>query len=745
MRVWLVCDLDPLPIDAANRKHMRSAHLGAALADAGHATTWITSNFDHYRQVLRLTSGDPVAISDRLSVVMLAGRGYPLNARFQRILHDRQFARAFRRYASVQAELPDVILTDIPSTDAAAAAVAFGLSKSIPTVVSIRNQWPDSLMDRLPASLQPLAAFALAPFNRQVDFVSGNAASLIGVSSEYLEWGLRKAGRAARPSDAIFPLTYRRPSEAPATLVESQLEAWHIEPHHKLIAYAGSWGPVLDQQLLLDTADRLERRSDIVLGLGGDPVDPSIRDSLERRRNVRLLGRLNAQQIAILLDRSQIGLLPYMASAPSGLPSEFLKYMAHGCFQIATISGEIAEQYIRTGSGRTVSGASDAFAASIAQSLENAAAPTRDKIIGKFRHNYRDGEKMYGSFVRHIERVAGRVPLGPGAKVSSPQAVARTSSTGPRLSVNCRHLTAQIEETVRTWFRGDIEDFELDGDRSVRISHPLNPDQYIKIKGAGLSGGSIQFGRKHRSHLPAPVFDFEGRMMEDVASGHDNAVLGGASFQQSVAEFSMSKILGSLGYATIHTLGYGSVALGERVSWFSVYEWPRNAVSMAPPTIGIEAFAEANIAYGAQALELAIEHRLIGYFWYASAGGGTRLMKDLHPFRRADPINMSRLSWVMQLLFSLNIVSLSTIHLAKRSVESVPNDLQVMVFRRPVTGGNMIGCHKGDPICTRRSNAAIARRPRQEPLRDRDHCNCIVDLRNQLFRCSSARIDDNYF
>ena len=35
-------------------------------------------------------------------------------------------------------------------------------------------------------------------------------------------------------------------------------------------------------------------------------------------------------------------MLPYLATAPRGLPNEFLKYMAHGCFQVATLSGAIA-------------------------------------------------------------------------------------------------------------------------------------------------------------------------------------------------------------------------------------------------------------------------------------------------------------------------------------------------------------------------------------------------------------------
>ena len=38
------------------------------------------------------------------------------------------------------------------------------------------------------------------------------------------------------------------------------------------------------------------------------------------------------------------------------------------------------------------------------------------------------------------------------------------------------------------------------------------------------------------------------------------------------------------------------------------------------------------------------------------------IIKDLHPFRMADPISMSQLSWVMQLFFALHILALAAIH-----------------------------------------------------------------------------------
>src|SRR6516225_4968636 len=92
------------------------------------------------------------------------------------------------------------------------------------------------------------------------------------------------------------------------------------------------------------------------------------------------------------------------------------------------------------------------------------------------------------------------------------------------------HTSPAVEAVVGEWFANYALPRKLDGDRSVRIPHPDYEGLELKIKGAGYRGGAILFGKFHQSQLKAPLFDFEGRMMEDVASGHDSAFVGGASF-----------------------------------------------------------------------------------------------------------------------------------------------------------------------------------------------------------------------
>jgi hypothetical protein len=256
------------------------------------------------------------------------------------------------------------------------------------------------------------------------------------------------------------------------------------------------------------------------------------------------------------------------------------------------------------------------------------------------------------------------------------------AATGP-VEVSSRHLSPAVAATVGAWFRGEIEAFEPSGDRSVVIAHPEAPGLRLKIKGAGLHGKPLGFNQRHASGLKAPRFDFDGRMMEDVAAGHDNTWFGGASFQQVVVEHAVSARLNALGYATVPCLGHGQVTRQGRASWFSVFELDPVWRSVTTPHVSVGEYVAQTTAYGAQVVELASRHRLIGYYWYVrDPAGGPLLIKDVHPFYSADPINMSRLSWVMQVLFAIHIVALTTI-LVRRIAEDParPTDAQAHACR----------------------------------------------------------------
>lgn len=223
-------------------------------------------------------------------------------------------------------------------------------------------------------------------------------------------------------------------------------------------------------------------------------------------------------------------------------------------------------------------------------------------------------------------------------------------------SIDFWHVPPALQSPVRDWYEGRLAALAIDGGRSVHLPHPAGGGRVLKVKGAGNFGGPVDFDHLHSTGPRAPVFDFEGRMMEDVASGHDAAFEGGASFQQAVNEHSTGAMLSERGYAVVPCVGYGRIAKAGKFSWFAVLDHePGLNIKMGYPDVDIDTWIRLNAEIGVLMIELAVKHNLIGWCWYGSTPDGRLLLRDLHPFRLADPINMSQISWVMQLFYGMHI------------------------------------------------------------------------------------------
>jgi hypothetical protein len=256
----------------------------------------------------------------------------------------------------------------------------------------------------------------------------------------------------------------------------------------------------------------------------------------------------------------------------------------------------------------------------------------------------------------------------------------------PRIdAIEFRHLPTACQAPVRGWFEGRVAPVRIDGTRSVHIPHPDGGGRILKIKGAGFAGGPVQFGVYHNTGPKAAQFDFDGRMMDDVASGWDGAFEGGASFQQAATEYNMSRRLAALGYEVVPCIGYGRVTKGECASWFAVFDHEpglRTDSDMMYPDVGIEEWKRLNTIIGELMFELAVRHDLIGHCWYQGTTDGRLLIRDLHPFRYADPLNMSQIAWVMQLFYAMHIRGNAPRLLGlRRNDPAEPRDLHVWQYR----------------------------------------------------------------
>ena len=350
MNVWVIRDLEPLPTDPGGRRLMAAGLLSDALARAGHDTTWFTSSFEHGRKRQRSDRDTVQRLSDKLTIQIFKAPGYKRNVSLKRIYHNRYFANSFLRYADKSAVRPDALITSVPTTEMGHSVVKLGRQWGIPSIVLIRDLWPDFFIDYAPAFARPFARIAVSPLDAQARYACRFATSVVGISEKYLQWGQRKGGRTDTSDDRIFPLGYR-PTPV-STSRDDILKKLGVALDKKLVSYVGTWGISYDLDLVAKTAAEMASRTDVQFVVTGDGSQrPELLAEFQRLPNVALTGWVGAKEIAAILAGSSIGLLPYVANAPQGLPNKVFEYMAYGTYQVSTLGGEVARLYEETDTG----------------------------------------------------------------------------------------------------------------------------------------------------------------------------------------------------------------------------------------------------------------------------------------------------------------------------------------------------------------------------------------------------------
>lgn len=377
--------------------------LSQALAESGHKTTWFTSNFDHYRKRFRSLPEGPTDVQENLKIRVLHGTGYTKNISVHRVWHNLRFASAFTAAARKAADKPDVIITDIPTTEAAAAAIRFAVSNAIPSILSVRDLWPDSFSHYVRPPLRQLMPVASLPMQYQARFACRNATSLVGISADYLDWGLRKGKRAKSDIDHVIPL-----SHYPAPVDDEDISVMRrdlgLSPDQRIVSFVGSWGGSVKLDWLVEVARNHLHREDVTFVIGGDGHNHDHVDALKALPTVILTGWLDAHKLAVLLSMSELALLPYADTAPQSIPNKVYDYMAYGVFQIGTLNGATGEIYADSGIGHAVSPSSSALSNAVGDYLDRPPSRTREDIKSLFHERYH-ARGTYDEMVRHVEAV----------------------------------------------------------------------------------------------------------------------------------------------------------------------------------------------------------------------------------------------------------------------------------------------------------------------------------------------------
>lgn len=347
MHIYLITIGEPLPTDGTDVKLLRHGLLANELIKKGHQVTWWTATFNHALKKQRYDSDTTLRPHPLLTIHCLHSVSYKKNVSFLRIINHAHLAIKFYFQAKKLPSRPDLILCSFPPIELSALTVFFGKKYSIPTIIDVRDLWPDVFLNAFPQSLKLLAHLTLKPFELLTSYALRNASSLMSISDGYMEWSLAKARRKRKKSDSIFFLGYKEKqlSVEDGDRKKNELAVLGVDTTKSICLFTGTFGKSYDIPTIIDAARKLEQKGNatvqFVLCGTGENMD-QYKTKAHGLKNIVFTGWIDSQDIAVLLSLATIGMMSYAASAKQGLPNKLFEYLAAGLPIVSSLEGETA-------------------------------------------------------------------------------------------------------------------------------------------------------------------------------------------------------------------------------------------------------------------------------------------------------------------------------------------------------------------------------------------------------------------
>ncbi|KAA9013823.1 glycosyltransferase [Niallia endozanthoxylica] len=340
MKVWIVSDGEPLPVDGENTRLRRMGNLANYLSDKGHTVTWFAKTFDHHKKKQRADKDVKISVRPNYTLNLSYVEGYKKNVSIGRLLSRYKTAERINS-KFFETEKPDIIIATMAHVDLTNYACEYGLKYDVPVVVDVRDLWPAFIGDMV----KPIMRKILIPYIKyhelKLSKMMKKAYAIIGLSDYFLEYGLKYAKRARKTEDTVIPIGY---PNYDYTNFRGRINGyWNgLNDNDFIIACTGTFSQQFDYSSVIEASRLLEGQDDIKFVLCGTGVQF---DSIKNRvgANVIMPGWVEKEQISSLLINSKVGLIPYIdgINYRGNTPNKFGEYLSANLPILVSVTGSM--------------------------------------------------------------------------------------------------------------------------------------------------------------------------------------------------------------------------------------------------------------------------------------------------------------------------------------------------------------------------------------------------------------------
>ncbi len=351
MKIWIVFVGETLPIDN-NFRNWRYSMLVEELISRGHEVVRFAPSLNHSSKKQRCAKDTSYKLSKGYNLKIIKTPAYKKNVGIARIISYGLFSRRLLNTMRDNTEIPDVILTAIPSPGIFKTVMSFSKERNIPVVLDIRDIWPDVFFSKFNSYFSKILNYGYSKLVYNMCADIKNVSAITGVSEKYVNWA-KKCISSNKVASKVFPIGYKIPTinEKERFVIRNELEKCGVYDNDFLCTFVGQLSTTYDIENLI-AVSKMFRNTNIKIVICGTGEKQSLVESgLKDNDNLIYLGWISQEVISILLEMSSIGLVSYAQNATQSLPNKPFEYMAYSLPLVSSLRGELDIILDKKGSG----------------------------------------------------------------------------------------------------------------------------------------------------------------------------------------------------------------------------------------------------------------------------------------------------------------------------------------------------------------------------------------------------------
>ena len=348
MLVWLFQTGEPLPSDEGNPRPMRAINLANKLVEKGHRVIIWSTAFYHQEKTHRCEKFTKIKISEHLEVYLIPSPGYKKNISLARFYDHCVLAWNLNKQLKHQDLAPDVGFVGYPPIEASYVITNWLKKENIPSLLDIKDKWPEIIIDSIPTYLRFPARVLLFPYYYMAKKAMVYSQGICAHSKGFLKWALVFSNRDRDLNDFIAPLTSPS-SKIKADLLQENINWWSEKGIKKnkqfRVIFIGSFSRAFDFDIIFSTLKILLKNKincEFVLCGSGEKKDELLLKA-KKFQNIKVIEWIDEPKIRALAEISDATIAPYKNSSDLqiSVPNKVIDSLMLGLPIISPLKGEV--------------------------------------------------------------------------------------------------------------------------------------------------------------------------------------------------------------------------------------------------------------------------------------------------------------------------------------------------------------------------------------------------------------------